>query len=143
MPKIYIYAILIVVFIGFIKWYSDRQYDAGYNDCQVESVKKIKNAVEAALKKERDTQAQINKGLQDQYDEVNSINSKLNSDLDRLRNRPSRANLPEAAKANCKGVSGFELAKEYAGFLTRYAAQAAKQDSALKACYNYADSVAP
>lgn len=31
MPKIYIYAFLIVVVIGFIKWYSDRQYDAGYN----------------------------------------------------------------------------------------------------------------
>jgi len=31
MPKIYVYAFLVVVLIGFIKWYSDRQYDAGYN----------------------------------------------------------------------------------------------------------------
>ena len=30
-PKLYVYAFLIVVVIGFIKWYSDNQYDAGYN----------------------------------------------------------------------------------------------------------------
>lgn len=29
--KIYVYAILAFLFIGFAKWYSDRQYDAGYN----------------------------------------------------------------------------------------------------------------
>ena len=31
MPKIYVYAILIFLIIGFIKWYSDNQYTAGYN----------------------------------------------------------------------------------------------------------------
>lgn len=141
MNKLYIYAALILALIGFVKWYSDRQYDAGYNACQVESVTKIKEAIKAALEKEREAQEQINAGLQEQYNEINSINARLNADLDRLRNRPSRASLSKTTKANCKGVSGAELAKEHAGFLAGYAAQAAKQDAALTACYNYADSI--
>ena len=142
MPKIYIYAILIFLIVGFIKWGHSAVFDQGYNSCQVESTEKIKKAVKAALEKERKTQTEINAGLQRQYDEVNTINDQLNSDLDRLRERPNRASLSEAAKANCKGASGAELAKEHAGFLARYAAKAAKQDTALKACYNHADSVA-
>lgn len=31
MPKIYVYTILVFLIIGFIKWYSDNQYIAGYN----------------------------------------------------------------------------------------------------------------
>lgn len=31
MPKIYAYAFFVVILVGFVKWYSDNQYMAGYN----------------------------------------------------------------------------------------------------------------
>lgn len=57
MNKLYIYAFLIVVLIGFIKWYSDRQYEAGYNahkaeisDNKDKADKKDKIAVKEIIK---------------------------------------------------------------------------------------------
>lgn len=57
MNKIYIYAFLIIVLIGFIKWYSNNQYDAGYNahkaevsDKKDEANVKGKQAVKEVIK---------------------------------------------------------------------------------------------
>lgn len=49
MPKIYIYALILIIIVGFIKWYSDRQYDAGYN------------AYKAELSDKKDTQEEKDK----------------------------------------------------------------------------------
>lgn len=60
--------------------------------------------------------------------------------LDRLRDRAPR--MPESSRAACKGTTGQELAKDDGEFLTRQAAEAAAQQSALKECYAWIDAVA-
>ena len=45
MGKIYIYAFMIITIIGFIKWYSDNQFDAGYNKHKAEAADIKDNAV--------------------------------------------------------------------------------------------------
>lgn len=59
--------------------------------------------------------------------------------LDRLRDRAPR--MSESSRAACKGTTGQELAKDDGEFLTRQAAEAAAQQSALKECYAWIDAV--
>ena len=101
----------------------------------------INEAVQAALSKERALQHEVNKIAQRQADELHGINERLTSELDSLRNRPSRRDVSRDTGADCQGANGPELAREYAEFLTRYGAKAAKQDAELAACYAYADSI--
>ena len=60
--------------------------------------------------------------------------------LNSLRDRPDR-HLPNDPRANCKGASGDELSRADAVFLTRLAARADRIQSALDACYTYADTL--
>ena len=46
MAKLYIYFAVFVLTMGFIKWYSDNQYDAGYNKHKAE-VADVKDAAVA------------------------------------------------------------------------------------------------
>ena len=84
---------------------------------------------------------QIHKQAEEHADEVRTINARLSDALERLRKRPER--MPESSRSACEGASGRELAAGDAEFLSRYAARAAEQESALKACYAWVDSVAP
>ena len=49
--KIYVYAFILIISIGFIKWYSDRQYDAGYSAHKAE-IADIKNEAETQGQKD-------------------------------------------------------------------------------------------
>jgi len=82
---------------------------------------------------------QIHKQAQEHADEVRTINTRLADALERLRKRPER--LPEPSRKACEGSTGRELAGVDAAFLERYAARAAEQESALRACYAWIDTV--
>lgn len=60
--------------------------------------------------------------------------------LNGLRDRPERA-MPDDSRAGCKGATGAELSRPDAGFLVREAARADRLQSALTACYAYADKL--
>ena len=141
MNKLYIYAFLIIVAVGFIKWYSDNQYDAGYASCETKNVKAINEAVAKDRETEREKQDKADAEAQKQFDKINIINNSLNDELDRLRKRANRKQQPKNAKAICKGADGRSLSAEDAGFLAREAARADKIRAGLIGCYNYADSV--
>jgi predicted transglutaminase-like cysteine proteinase len=133
------YKILAVLaMVAGVAWFS---YGAGVDSVRADMAEKVKIAVEAARADEQIKQAKINKIAQEQYNEIAIINSRLNTDLDKLRDRPSRGHLPNGTGADCKGVTGQHLSSQDSGFLVREAARADKLRTALKACYNYADSV--
>jgi len=144
MPKIYAYIVILILILGFIKWYSAKEYKAGYNEHKAETLFAIKDAVEIARADERTKQGEVNDALKKQYEESNAINANLNDDLDKLRQRASRDSAIKSnnTEPNCEGATGEHLSGEDAGFLTREAARADKIRSALKTCYTYADTVA-
>ncbi|MFN7881660.1 MAG: hypothetical protein ACK5PF_01400 [bacterium] len=77
-------------------------------------------------------------------EEISAVTGRLDAALAGLRNRPPRpVGVPETPRPACQGANGPELAGVHAEFLARYAAQAAKQDAALAACYASLDSVTP
>lgn len=119
-------------------WLFTLVVDATKTEMMVEQVKLI----EQARIDERALQEKINDDLKKQAEDLEAINTNLTADIAKLRKeRPARSNMPQNARADCKGANGLELAGEYAEFLVRYSARAAEQDAALKACYAYADSL--
>lgn len=88
-------------------------------------------AVEAVRIEEKQKQERVNAIIQKQYDEQTNINAALNADLDRLRKRPSRTEMPRDPKTSCAGAAPSELAREYAGFLARQNSYAAEQQAEL------------
>lgn len=94
---------------------------------------------------ERILQEKTNEALKTQNDELAGVAGKLRADLERVRKRAERvataAGVPAPARPACAGASGAELARGDAEFLTRYAALAAEQDAALKACYEVFDAI--
>lgn len=131
-------AIAAAVLFGLYTWFI---YGAGQDSIVAGMAETVQTAVKAARADEQLKQDKINTIAQEQYDEIAIINNRLNTDLDKLRNRPNRRHLPESARANCKGVTGAELSSEDGRFLVREAARADRFRTALKACYRYADSV--
>ncbi len=70
-------------------------------------------------------------------EQIRAIGRRLDTALDGLRDRPERAATPAAAASSpaaCAGVSGAELARGDAAFLTRYSADAARLHAAVKTC---------
>jgi hypothetical protein len=100
------------------------------------------NAVAQALKIERDQNRRVRDAMQKQSDDVAAVNRGLVADLDELRKRSSRPAVPRAPAAEQPGATGAELSREDAGFLAREAARADELRAALRACYDYADTVA-
>jgi len=131
-------AIGISLLITAVGWFS---YEAGADGVRSDMAEVVKEAVKKARENERLKQEKVNELTQTQYDELASINMRLNSDIDRLRNRASRRHLSNKSKAECKGTTGAELSKEDGGFLVWEAARADKLRTALKACYKYADTI--
>jgi hypothetical protein len=99
-------------------------------------------AVAAALAIEREQNRKVRDAMQKQSDEVAAVNRGLVADLDELRQRASRPAVPRAPAAQQPGATGAELSREDAGFLAREAARADELRAALRACYDYADTVA-
>ena len=121
-------------------WYGGHVRDIYW---QAETETAINEAVAAAMTKERALQHEADKIAQRQADELHSVNERLSVELDSLRNRPSRRDLPRDTGADCKGARGDELSKPDAEFLVRLAASAERHRKALINCYSYADSLQP
>jgi len=113
----------------------------GYDRCVADVNEETSRLVEQAREEEQAKQERANEIAKRQYDEVVAINMRLDTDLKRLQHRESRRHLPKDSKAGCQGTSGAELSREDAEFLTREAARADRLRTALKACYDYADSL--
>jgi len=79
MSKLYVYAFLIIAIIGFIKWYSDNQYDAGYNAHKSE-IADSKDAQEKKEKKQVDTlidkKADLKKKFKDKEKKIDKAEDK-------------------------------------------------------------------
>ena len=101
----------------------------------------INQAVADARAEEKIKQDKVNAVSQNQITKLNNINSQLNDDVIKLRNRPSRRDSTGDTKTICKGASGRELSGPDAEFLTRLAARADSIREALIGCYAYADSI--
>ena len=141
MNKIWAYVIILVVVIGFIKWYSDKEYDAGKTACVASEEKKKNKAINEARAEEQTKQKEANKNAKKQFDNLEGINAQLISDLDKLRKRSSRTTKTGSTRPECKGANGRSLSAEDAGFLTREAARADKIREGLIGCYNHVDLV--
>lgn len=141
-PKFFVQAALIFAVIGLFTWVWQGRYDSGYNAATASMLKAVNTAVELAREDEQIKQGEVNEAAQKQFDAINSINAKLNYDLDRLRERSKRQLKASGSKATCKGATGADLSAEDAGFLTREAARADVIRTGLETCQNYADTVA-
>ena len=141
MIKLYIYAAIFFTAIATFTWVWQDRYDSGFNAATASMLKAVNKAVEVSREDEQIKQGEVNEAAKIQYDKINSINARLNNDLDRLRKRPSRKPITDNTKSNCTGVSGKSLSSEDAGFLTREAARADRHRTALETCYTYADTV--
>jgi len=108
---------------------------------KAETETQINKAVAEARSDEQKKQKAINDDLQIQFNEINSINASLNTDIDSLRKRKSRANVPRNTSTDCKNATGASLLSEDAVFLRREASRADKLRTALKTCYKYADTI--
>jgi hypothetical protein len=131
--------ILLVVLAGIGAW--AHGYDAGKDKVQAKwdaAVAEASKKLQAEKDRLRAAEDQLRKT---HAEELASVNGRLDAALAGLRNRPPRpAGVPETPRASCQGANGPELAGVHAEFLARYAAQAAKQDAALAACYASIDA---
>lgn len=122
-------------------WIYGAGHRAGVAMEQSKQAEAIRLAKEAATATEQKRQEGVNHALQKQIDDLQSINAGLSGDIERLRQRKTRASLPENSRADCQGATGAELSGEDAAFLVREAARADTLRAALAACYAYADSL--
>ena len=97
-------------------------------------------AVEAARITEKNRQESINAAIQKQYDSQVIINNDLLSDINELQDRPARS-VSRNPEADCKGATGADLSRRDAAAFIRLAARADRLRSALRTCYEYADSL--
>lgn len=119
-------------------------FHGNYHGKKTERLKTAEAVLDAqieAREQERKNQEKINAIIQTQYDEVSAINDRLNADLDGLRKRASRAEMPKTTRVQSQGCTGASLPAEDASFLARESARADKLRTALMACYSYADSL--
>lgn len=131
--------VLLISGTAFVVFKFTKESRDNYWTAKIETANK--EAIEKAITKERAQQEIVNAAYEKQLKDSRTINASLRHDIDKLQQRPTRGSLSDAEKAQCKGSNGAELAREYARFLVEYAALAAEKDSALEACYTYADSL--
>lgn len=101
--------------------------------------KKYTDTVLKYREKEQELQKTAAAEQEKHRDQIRSIDKRLSAALVELRNRPERrapstkSTVPGTTET-CIGVSGAELARGDAEFLTRYASDAAKLREALSTC---------
>jgi hypothetical protein len=100
----------------------------------------------AAREKEQQLQAQADKLREESYEQIKDINARSDRLIDSLRKRPERpATAPAGAvsstTSSCSGASGAELDRANGEFLARYAADAARLQSALDTCIRQYEAV--
>jgi len=118
-------------------------YSAGSNSVQQEwdkekarQMAEYAAAQEAARKKEQAWQASADLLRQEKEREIRNINARATALSNSLRNRaerPEAGGVREAACA-CSGASGAQLARGDAEFLAGFAADAERNQAALKQC---------
>lgn len=113
----------------------------GIDSVRADMADKVKVATENARKEEQAKQEKVNAITQEQLNNINTINDRLNDDLDELRKRPNNRYVSKDNQTTCKGATGKELSEPDSRFLVRLAARADKLRAGLKACYKYADEV--
>lgn len=131
-------AVGVTLLIAVTAWFS---WNASADHTKAKMADVIKAAVKKAREEEQVKQEAVNEIAQKQYDEMAAINNTLNNSIDRLRKRPSRRYLPDKSKANCQGTTGESLSNEDGRFLIWEATRADRLRIALKACYEYADTI--
>ena len=134
MIKIGIFVALLVA----VGWFS---YQSGQDSIRADMAEAVKVATDKARKEEQTKQDEVNEIAQQQQDNLQNINDQLVADLSKLHNRSNKRHLPKDNKATCKGATGKNLSSPDAGFLVREAARADQLRTALKSCYEYADTV--
>jgi hypothetical protein len=99
----------------------------------------------AAREKEQQLQAQADKLREESYEQIKDINARSDRLIDSLRKRPERPAAPASAvsstASSCSGASGAELDRTNGEFLARYAADAARLQSALDTCIRQYEAV--
>lgn len=109
-----------------------------------EYTKKLLEASELAREREQVMMASAEKLRKDKDAQIASLNGRLGSALDGLRQRPQRTPAsPEGSPAacSCAGATGSQLSREDAEFLVREAARADSLRTALDQCYRQYDEV--
>lgn len=109
-------------------------------DLEASYAKELNIAYTNARNKEVRLRAEADQIRKDSHAKVKDINTRLESMLDQLRQRPSASSVSDPSR-DCKAASGSELSREDAGFLAREATRADQLRSALEACYLQYDSV--
>jgi hypothetical protein len=98
-----------------------------------------------AREKEQQLQAQADKLREESYEQIKDINARSDRLIDSLRKRPERPATPAGAvsstASSCSGASGAELDRANGEFLARYAADAARLQSALDTCVRQYEAV--
>ena len=123
---------LLSVVFGLGGW-SGHSWTAARYDAKIATIKA--DGVAATERIEDLWQQAFNYNAKRLTDENLAIDQRLQSALVELRKRPMRSAEAANTRPACTGANGLELAGEYAEFLARYAALAAKQDAALTECY--------
>ncbi len=108
-----------------------------------EYTKKLLEASERAREREQVMVASADRLRKDKDAQIASLNSRLGTALDGLRQRPQRSPSPEGSPASCtcQGATGASLSREDAEFLVREAGRADSLRAALQQCYRQYDSV--
>lgn len=141
MFKPYVVIVKIILIVAVLAVYTWFVYTSGQDDIRAAMADEVAQATAAARKEEQVKQGKINELSQKTYNELASVNSQLNDDIERLHKRTDKRHLPNSSKTECKGATGADLSRTDAKFLTREAARADRLRIALKTCYEYADTV--
>ncbi len=111
---------------------------------QAQYNQKLLEASERAREREQAMVSSAEKIRKEKDAQIASLNSRLGSALDGLRQRPPRADSPPKeppAAIPRAGATGAELSREDAEFLVREAARADSLRTALNQCYRQYDEV--
>ena len=111
---------------------------------QADYTKKLLEASELAREREQVMVSSADKIRKEKDAQIASLNSRLGTALDGLRQRPQRSPSPsQGSPDTCSGAgtTGSSLSREDSEFLVREAARADRLRSALDQCYKQYDSV--
>lgn len=109
-----------------------------------EYTKKLLEASELAREREQVMVSSADKIRKEKDAQIASLNTKLSTALDGVRQRPERpssSSQGSSAPRSCEGASGAELSKSDAEVLIRLAGRADRLRAALDQCYKQYDSV--
>ena len=117
--------------------HTEQAMSAAYNE-------KLLAASELARQREQVMVSSADKIRKEKDAQIASLNSRLGTALDGLRQRPPRTpSTPKdsPASCNCSGATGTSLSREDSEFLVREAARADRLRTALDQCYRQYDSI--